>query len=669
MKYINKDLEDLNWLIETVNLECKLAHGIDGKGAIPKDFWKTYSAMANTQGGTVLLGIEEDNGEFHVVGLENVEKIKQDLFNQLNNRQKVSVNLLTDHDVDVWIFQEKSVIAINIPKAARSQRPVYLNGQMLGNTWKRLHDGDRSCDDETVKKMLVEQVEKERDLRIFNRYTLEDVDLESLRIYRQMLSDERPEHPYLEKNNFEFLKAINGWRRDRDTGEEGLTLAGLLMFGRWTSIQQGVPNYSVDYRERPDADLKTRWVDRIFPDGTWSGNLFDFYRKVYRKLIADIKVPFEIKDGQRQEDTAAHIALREALINTIVHADYTGNVSIFIAKRPDMFGFRNPGRLRLPLEQVVQGGSSDCRNPVMHQMFLMVGLGERMGSGLPKIFSGWRSMHWRQPILHEKDDPEQTLLELHMIDLLPESVLEKLRARFGDKFTALSNSDRLILATAVIEGVVNHSRISELGDYHPHDLTLAFSKLEREGFLSSRGLSRAKIYHLPGETPISPEEVFPVSSQITSVEGRRGLEQDGSKGFEAQDSGHKDLSSGHKDLSSGRKGGRDQYGCLVNIKLNAPIIDSLSELDAALRAELEEIAKLPRENARLANPDDMQKAILGICAGRYIKLMVLAEIVSRNPDALRKKHIDPLVKAGKLQRAFPAQPNHEDQSYLTVEGV
>jgi ATP-dependent DNA helicase RecG len=116
------------------------------------------------------------------------------------------------------------------------------------------------------------------------------------------------------------------------------------------------------------AKTELRWVDRLVPDGTWSGNLFDFYRRVYRKLVEDLKVPFAFKGDQRQDDTPVHEALREALVNTLVHADYTGRVSVLVVKRPDLFGFRNPGGLRLPLEQVLQGGISDCRNRLMHQI-------------------------------------------------------------------------------------------------------------------------------------------------------------------------------------------------------------------------------------------------------------------------------------------------------------
>lgn len=81
-------LSDLSQLAETHELECKLAQGQDGKGEIPKDFWPTYSAMANAHGGVVLLGVREKHGRFSIAGLENPVKLRADLFNTLNNRKR-----------------------------------------------------------------------------------------------------------------------------------------------------------------------------------------------------------------------------------------------------------------------------------------------------------------------------------------------------------------------------------------------------------------------------------------------------------------------------------------------------------------------------------------------------------------------------------------------------
>jgi ATP-dependent DNA helicase RecG len=305
-----KTLDDLHLLAETAELECKLGQGRDGKGELPKDFWPTYSAMANAHGGVVLIGVREKDGKFSIAGLENSTRVRSDLFNTLNNPAAVSTNLLSDADVTEAIIDGKTILVVRIRAAGRKQKPVFLKGQPLGNTYRRLNDGDRHCDDETVKRMLAEQVEDERDARILTGFGMEDIDTESLRIYRQMLRDEKPGHPFLEQDDFEFLKSLRGWRRDRQTGEAGLTLGGLLMFGRWAAIQDAVPHYFLDYQERPEAKTELRWVDRLVPDGSWTGNLFEFYRRVYRKLTADLKVPFALKDGQRQDDTPVHVALR-----------------------------------------------------------------------------------------------------------------------------------------------------------------------------------------------------------------------------------------------------------------------------------------------------------------------------------------------------------------------
>jgi len=172
-----------------------------------------------------------------------------------------------------------------------------------------------------------------------------------------------------------------------------LRLAGLLMFGRAESIRDALPRYIVDYQERAEARVDQRWIDRLVPNSSWSGNVYAFFRTVYQKLTADLKAPFQLHEGQRLDDTPVHEALdealREALVNTLIHADYSGRVSVLVVKQPDMFGFRNPGRMRIEPELAVLGGNSDCRNRRLQTMFQLVGYGDHAGSGLPKIYKNW----------------------------------------------------------------------------------------------------------------------------------------------------------------------------------------------------------------------------------------------------------------------------------------
>lgn len=67
-------------LKENAIVECKLAQGRDGKGALPKYFWETYSAFANTTGGDIFLGLKEKaQGSFEVAGIQDTQKVIDEL--------------------------------------------------------------------------------------------------------------------------------------------------------------------------------------------------------------------------------------------------------------------------------------------------------------------------------------------------------------------------------------------------------------------------------------------------------------------------------------------------------------------------------------------------------------------------------------------------------------
>jgi hypothetical protein len=499
---------------------------------------------------------------------------------------------LTEQSIVLVEIGDKQVVKIEIPAANRHQKPIFLNGNPFGNTYRRLHDGDRK------------------------------------------------------------------------SGQEGLTLAGLLMFGRWEAIQEAVPHYFVDYQERPEPKTELRWIDRLVPDGSWSGNLFDFYRIVYRKLTdpVSLKVPFQLNDGQRKDDTPVHEAIREALINTIVHADYSGRVSVLVVKRPDLLGFRNPGNMRIPREQAFQGGESDCRNRIMHQMFLMIGLGERAGSGIPKIVSGWDSQHWRRPALYEKDDPEQTLLELRMLALLPEEIMARLHEMFGEKFSNLNRTERLILATAAIEQVVSHARVMDITSMHSHDITLAFSGLVKQGFLTQSGHGRGSVYTLKGQNLPTPDEIFgkPIPIQKVSVQSLSSekFSEDNRRYFEDSENFSEHMTAIK----------RDEFGRLLTNQLGAPVIDNLAHLDPSFKHRLEVIAALPRTKKRI-KPEEMNKIIIQVCSGHYVTRSCLAELVARDPDALRQQYIKQLLDKQLLLQAFPQSPTDRRQAYISMNDI
>ena len=95
-------LDDLLSLREGWDFEAKAAQGRDGRGALPKSFWETCSAMANSEGGLIALGIREGaDRSLEVLGLADPQRVDTDLWNLLGNRQKVSANVLRRRHVQL----------------------------------------------------------------------------------------------------------------------------------------------------------------------------------------------------------------------------------------------------------------------------------------------------------------------------------------------------------------------------------------------------------------------------------------------------------------------------------------------------------------------------------------------------------------------------------------
>ncbi len=638
---------DLTSLAESVDLECKAAQGRDGRGELPEDVWKTYSAMANTDGGVILLGVQEKpRGVFKAVGLADVERVRKALWDNLHNRKQISTNLLTDPDVAPVTVDGCSVLRVRVPRATRQQRPVHLGSNPFGGTYLRRHEGDYPVDDEAVRRLLAERVEDSRDDRVLKGYDLSDLDMDTVAAYRNRFAAVKPGHIWTDLPLPEFLERIGAFGKNREEGYSGLRLAGLLMFGRAEVIRDALPHYMVDFQERPEAKAERRWIDRLVPDGTWSGNVYDFFRRVYQKLTADLKVPFQLQDGQRVDDTPVHEALREALANTLIHADYSGRVSVMVVKRPDMFGFRNPGRMRIPPEIAIHGGNSDCRNRRLQTMFQLVGYGDHAGSGLPKIYTNWAGQHWRSPVLYESPEPEQTLMELRMSSLVPKEAVSELDGRLGERFTRLPESARLALITAHIEGMVSHDRLKQICTDHPADLTKMLGALVRDGLLLSDGSGRGMIYFLPWQR--RPAASFDL------VGDEIGTEDTGAKPPEL---GAKppELNGKPPELGEAKAASEAIY------------LD-WETIPEPLRRELIELGLRVSGTGRVP-PAVLRETLLGLCAGRYLGLRVLAQVLHRDPDDLRKRTLSQMVRDGQLRTAYPAikDPRQAYTAGITTE--
>ena len=134
-----------------------------------------------------------------------------------------------------------------------------------------------------------------------------------------------------------------------------LTVAGLMMFGKGLPIRERFDNIRMDYLDFTNLLPESRWSDRLTYDGTWENNLYNFFRRVTPKLTADLKHPFRMEGIVRIDDTPVHKAIREAMVNMIIHCDLMLTGVLRVEKRDKSFVFINPGSLKLPIDVIRSG--------------------------------------------------------------------------------------------------------------------------------------------------------------------------------------------------------------------------------------------------------------------------------------------------------------------------
>ena len=588
---------------EGIDTEFKSA-----RGGMPGSFWESYAAMANTQGGTIVLGVAEKASGLVWEGVPDAAQLRTVLWSQLNDRHKISANLLRDDDVRAVEDEGRQFVVVNVPRASRLQRPVFVGPNPMTGTYRRAEEGDYRCSDDEVRRMLADQSDTPADSQIVEHFGLPDFDPDTVKQYRNRFASRAPDHPWLLLDDAPLLIKLSALRRDRATGLEGATVAGLLMFGRFEALRDALPGFHVDYRERLSDDPAVRWTDRVVPDGTWENNLFQFYLRVMQRLSGDLKMPFQLdRELYRKDDTAVHEALREAVVNALVHADHRGQGGVVIERYPDRIELSNPGSLLVSREQLLKGGVSECRNKGLQLMFQLMGGGDKAGSGMDKIRAGWRAQHWRSPRLEESLQPDRVKLALPMVSLIPAEVDQALRQRFGDGFAKLDTAAVQAVVTAQVEGSVTNARMQEITGEHSKDITGVLQTLVRDGLLTQQNQRRWASYRVAGDSRHLDEDSRHLGGDSRHLEG---------------DSRH-------------------------------------------LSPELLSLAEPARLKAKLPTAE-MQTLVLTLCDARWLTTRDLADLLSRDPESLQRRILTGLVNQGLLELRHPGVPNRPDQAYRSV---
>ena len=438
--------------VETDDLEFKSA-----AGGFPGNFWDTYSAFANSEGGTIILGVAEKKGKFFLDTLsdEQIVKYTKDFWNNVNSRTTISCNLMKSDDLKVVEYK-----------------------------------GHRN-------------------------YSMEDLDKETINQYRQLFKIAKPSHPWTSLSDMDFLKKIGAYRKNRETKEEGFTVAGLLMFGKYESIidNECCPDFFPDYQEKLSDNPQIRWTNRIYPDGAWETNLLQFYLRILPRLEAVLPKPFVLENNFRRDETLAHAAVREALVNFCIHTDFSENATMVVRLFPNKIVFSNPGTLLISRTQYYEGGESICRNKTLQKMFMEIGAAEKAGSSVDKILTGWHSANWRSPILKTKTRPDKVELTMMLESLLDEHTTEKLSKMFGTDIFGIGQERLLVLNAACTDGYVTNESLRVILNIHKGEIADLLKEMCNKRLLKSKGYGRGTRYYLASENNIPSSDANIPSSE------------------------------------------------------------------------------------------------------------------------------------------------------------
>ena len=477
--------------------ECKLA-----VGGLPESIWETYSSFANTNGGTILLGIKEHRDSFTVEGLTDKQIIKyqKDFWSTLNDRNKVSKNILLNHHVRVMEIAGKKILRIDIPAADRHDKPVYIGPNPMKGTYKRDYEGNFICTEESVRAMFADQRDISGDVEVLNEFGVDVLNHDTIKGYRLIFEQLHSGHPWNALENDEFLMKLRAVTKNKN-GTLSPTIAGLLFFGEAHHITEIFPNYFLDYREECD-DKAVRWLFRIHSnEGDWSGNIYDFFCKVRTRMDDEVAVPFaNRRNGYRVDRVDVHDALEEALANALAHANYYGRRGIIVVKKGKELSISNPGTIRVTKEEFYAGGNSDPRNPNILKMFGFVNVGERAGSGVDKIMTAWAEQNWKKPEFDfsERTDRVTLKLEVGQVVYIPGAadIRSAMDNSEAETTKAMSKEDK-ILSYIRKNGSISTQKVMETCNYRSR--TGARNLLDRminAGLIEKVGESTNTLYRI-----------------------------------------------------------------------------------------------------------------------------------------------------------------------------
>jgi len=333
---------------------------------------KTIVSFANTEGGVMYIGID-DNGR--AVTLSNIKKLLEDIPNTIRNKLQITPSVKIEEKDD------REVIKITVNS---SDFPVFLDGKInirSGSTTQELKGSE-------LTNFLLEKTGETWDSLTVDA-TFDNLGLETFEYFKGLAIDRLPEIKNASyKTIFKNLELI--------TNDEKLTRALILLFGKKPQT------FFITAQGRAGRfKAPTEILDTVIADG----NLFKQLDTLINAIKKHLNVRFEIKGIERKDVWDYPLeALREAVINALIHKDYLSTAEIQIKIYDDRLWIWNPGKLpkQLTIESLKTEHSSFPKNLLIASVFYYAGFIERWGSGTKRMIDLCKAQGLPEPEFKEE---------------------------------------------------------------------------------------------------------------------------------------------------------------------------------------------------------------------------------------------------------------------------
>ena len=363
----------------------------EAQRAVPRNAYETVSAFANTEGGHLVLGVRKSAQKMEIVGVLDVDKVQNEFLSTLRQPDKISVVVGVNEELHV--HNDSNLLVFYVPEVHRSQKPVFLNGD-IRRAYVRSGGGDVRCSHQERDRFLIDAAAERPDGGVVDLSLRTAFHGATIAWYRAIYEGTQGNRSCASLSDTDFLAEMG--LLVEQGGVRRPTCAAVLLFGSNPAFRQLLPRPVVDCQRfaarRDIADTGDRWFDRrVFDENlirTWRSLVEEWYQKFAEH-------PFRLDPAtMRRDDTPSdYRAFRESMVNMIVHQDYSDHSRKAVIRRyADQTVFWNPGDAFAVGTDLLEPGEREVRNPRIVLAFRRIGLSEHAGWGLRDVFRNWQQL-------------------------------------------------------------------------------------------------------------------------------------------------------------------------------------------------------------------------------------------------------------------------------------